>query len=102
MHFFSKVIRYITSKSCAFLDQVDQYYYILIYFYFFILADGITYSFGEMFVQFNEQFNEGKGYTSWIISVMTGMTLCSGNLRKEKSKAFKFQNKLHNITNKER
>lgn len=100
LHFFSKVIRYITLESCAFLDQVDQYYYISIYF-FPILADGITYSFGEMFVQFNEQFNEGKGYTSWIISVMTGMTLCSGNLWKEKSKAFKFQIKLHNITNKE-
>lgn len=42
------------------------------------LADGITYSFGEMYVEFLKEFKEGKGYTSWILSLMTGTMLCSG------------------------
>lgn len=44
-------------------------------------ADGITYSFGIMYVEFLDEFNEGKGYTSWILSLMSGMTLCSGNYK---------------------
>lgn len=44
-----------------------------------IITDGITYSFGVLFIQLLEEFKEGKGYTSWILSLMTGMTLCSGN-----------------------
>lgn len=32
-----------------------------------------------MYVQLLDEFNEGKGYTSWILSLMSGMTLCSGN-----------------------
>lgn len=43
-------------------------------------ADGITYSFGELYVEFLHEFNEGKGYTSWILSLMCGTMLCSGNL----------------------
>lgn len=45
----------------------------------YFLADGITYSFGVLFIQLLDEFNESKGYTSWILSLMTGMTLCSGN-----------------------
>ncbi|XP_055303521.1 monocarboxylate transporter 12-like [Sitodiplosis mosellana] len=43
-----------------------------------IITDGITYSFGIMYVELLGEFKEGKGYTSWILSLMSGMTLCSG------------------------
>lgn len=33
-----------------------------------------------MYVEFLHEFNEGKGYTSWILSLMTGTMLCSGKL----------------------
>lgn len=39
----------------------------------------MTYSFGILYVEFLEEFKEGKGYTSWILSILVGMTLCSGN-----------------------
>lgn len=45
---------------------------------YFILADGMTYSFGIFYVEFLEYFNEGKGYTAWILSILVGVTLCSG------------------------
>lgn len=51
----------------------------LSYLFLFIIADGITYTFGIMYVEFLNEFNEGKGYTYWILSLMSGMTLCSGN-----------------------
>ncbi|XP_055304033.1 monocarboxylate transporter 12-like [Sitodiplosis mosellana] len=43
-----------------------------------IITDGITYSFGVLFIQLLDEFKEGKGYTSWILSLMCGITLCSG------------------------
>lgn len=43
----------------------------------FFTADGITYSFGVIYVKLDE-FNEGKGYTSVILSLLTGMTLLTG------------------------
>ncbi|KAJ8973699.1 hypothetical protein NQ317_000751 [Molorchus minor] len=42
------------------------------------VADGVTYSFGIFYDEFLEYFNEGKGPTSWILSVLVGVTLCSG------------------------
>lgn len=42
------------------------------------LADGMTYSFGMFYVEFLDYFNEGKGYTAWIASILVGVTLCSG------------------------
>ncbi|XP_055616398.1 monocarboxylate transporter 12 isoform X2 [Toxorhynchites rutilus septentrionalis] len=41
-------------------------------------ADGLTYSFGIFYVEFLKYFNEGKGYTAWIASILVGVTLCSG------------------------
>lgn len=41
-------------------------------------ADGMTYSFGILYVEFLNEFKEAKGYTSWILSILVGMTLCSG------------------------
>lgn len=38
----------------------------------------MTYSFGILYVEFLNDFKEGGGYTSWILSIMVGMTLCSG------------------------
>ncbi|XP_055371140.1 monocarboxylate transporter 14 [Condylostylus longicornis] len=43
-----------------------------------IVTDGITYSFGMFYVEFLLYFNEGKGYTSLILSILVGVTLCSG------------------------
>lgn len=38
----------------------------------------MTYSFGILYVAFVNQFKEGSGFTSWILSILVGMTLCSG------------------------
>lgn len=43
-------------------------------------ADGLTYSFGIFYNEFISYFNEGRGYTAWIISLLVGITLCSGKL----------------------
>lgn len=41
-------------------------------------ADGITYSYGIFYEEFLSYFNEGKGYTALILSILVGVTLCSG------------------------
>uniref|UniRef100_A0A182SIL6 Major facilitator superfamily (MFS) profile domain-containing protein n=1 Tax=Anopheles maculatus TaxID=74869 RepID=A0A182SIL6_9DIPT len=41
-------------------------------------SDGLTYSFGIFYSEFLTYFNEGKGYTAWIASILVGVTLCSG------------------------
>lgn len=43
-----------------------------------IITDGMTYSFGMFYVEFLDYFNEGKGYTAWIVSILVGVTLASG------------------------
>ncbi|XP_058127754.1 monocarboxylate transporter 12 [Anopheles coustani] len=43
-----------------------------------IITDGLTYSFGIFYTEFLTYFNEGKGYTAWIASILVGVTLCSG------------------------
>lgn len=43
-----------------------------------LIADGITFSFGVLFVEFLHYFNEGKSYTSWIGSLFMAMPLLSG------------------------
>ncbi|KAH8373871.1 hypothetical protein KR200_010865 [Drosophila serrata] len=43
-----------------------------------IVTDGMTYSFGIFYNEFLEYFNEGKGYTAWIASIMVGVTFSSG------------------------
>lgn len=68
--------------DCLFRD-LCHFQWVLIVVIFIIpnifIADGITYTFGIMYVEFLKEFNENKGYTSWILSLMSGMTLCSGN-----------------------
>lgn len=44
----------------------------------FFTADGIMCSFGVIYIQLLAEFNEGKGYTSWILSMCSGMALCAG------------------------
>ncbi|PSN54235.1 hypothetical protein C0J52_09250, partial [Blattella germanica] len=39
--------------------------------------DGVTYSFGVFYNEFLKYFNEGRGATSWIASILVGVTLCS-------------------------
>ncbi|XP_016982413.1 monocarboxylate transporter 12 [Drosophila rhopaloa] len=43
-----------------------------------IVTDGMTYSFGIFYNEFLKYFNEGKGYTAWIASIMVGVTFSSG------------------------
>lgn len=43
-----------------------------------IVNDGVTYSFGIFYDEFLGYFNEGKAATSWILSILVGVTLCSG------------------------
>lgn len=43
-----------------------------------IITDGVTYSFGVFYLTFLHYFNEGKGATAWIASILVGVTLCSG------------------------
>ncbi|XP_041973493.1 monocarboxylate transporter 12 [Aricia agestis] len=45
-----------------------------------IVTDGMTYSFGVFYSEFLTYFNEGKGKTAWIVSIMVGVTLSSGPL----------------------
>lgn len=43
-----------------------------------IVNDGVTYSFGVFYDEFLHYFDEGKGRTAWILSLLVGVTLCSG------------------------
>lgn len=43
-----------------------------------IITDGVTYSFGVFYDEFLGYFQEGKGATAWILSILVGVTLCSG------------------------
>ncbi|XP_067949510.1 monocarboxylate transporter 12-like [Watersipora subatra] len=43
-----------------------------------VIVDGITYSFGVIFIALLEDFQGGKGDTAWILSIFVGMTLGSG------------------------
>ncbi|XP_059613461.1 monocarboxylate transporter 12 [Phlebotomus argentipes] len=43
-----------------------------------IVTDGMTYSFGMFYVEFLTYFGEDKSYTAWIVSILVGVTLCSG------------------------
>ncbi|KAF7284159.1 hypothetical protein GWI33_022410 [Rhynchophorus ferrugineus] len=43
-----------------------------------VITDGVTYSFGIFYDEFLDYFNEGKAITSWILSILVGVTLCSG------------------------
>ncbi|CAH1369583.1 unnamed protein product [Tenebrio molitor] len=43
-----------------------------------IITDGVTYSFGVFYDEFLNYFEEGKAATAWILSILVGVTLCSG------------------------
>lgn len=43
-----------------------------------IIADGVAYTFGLFFVYISNDFHETKSATSWISSIMAGMTYGSG------------------------
>jgi len=46
-----------------------------------VILDGITYSFGVIFVALLEDFQGGKGDTAWILSIFVGVTLGTGEFR---------------------
>ena len=46
--------------------------------HFVVAADGVVYSFGELFSAFLNKYKEGAGKTSLIPSILVGTTLCSG------------------------
>ncbi|KYB27338.1 monocarboxylate transporter 12 [Tribolium castaneum] len=43
-----------------------------------IITDGVTYSFGVFYDEFLDYFQEGKAATAWVLSILVGVTLCSG------------------------
>ena len=43
-----------------------------------IIADGVVYSFGIFYIEFLEYFKGGKGETSWIGSLVPGVTFATG------------------------
>lgn len=43
-----------------------------------IIADGVTYTFGIFYVELQNHYGVGKAATSWIVSIMVGMTLGCG------------------------
>lgn len=45
----------------------------------FSVAAGILYSFGLIYIQLLNEFKESKGYTSWVMSLMTGLGSLAGN-----------------------
>ena len=51
-----------------------------------VIADGIVYSFGVFYVEFLDYFGGGKGETSWIGSLVPGVTLGVGKSQNQ----FKF------------
>ncbi|CAG9864488.1 unnamed protein product, partial [Phyllotreta striolata] len=45
-----------------------------------VVTDGVTYCFGIFYDEFLDYFREGQGFTSLILSILVGVTLCSGPL----------------------
>lgn len=43
-----------------------------------VIADGIVYSFGVFYIEFLEEFGEGRGQTAWVGSLVPGVTLLVG------------------------
>lgn len=43
-------------------------------------ADGVTYAWGVIHNELVDEFKEGEGPTSWIASILVGVTLCAGIL----------------------
>ncbi|XP_017752869.1 PREDICTED: monocarboxylate transporter 12 [Eufriesea mexicana] len=60
------------------LDGGWGYIVVLASFLIHVIADGVTYSFGVFYLEFLYYFEEGKGTTAWIASILVGVTLCSG------------------------
>lgn len=54
------------------------YVVVLASFLIHVIADGVTYSFGVFYLELLYYFEEGKGATAWIASILVGVTLCSG------------------------
>lgn len=45
-----------------------------------VIVDGITYSFGVLFIALLDDFKGGKGESAWILSIFVGMTLGTGTV----------------------
>lgn len=45
-----------------------------------MVVDGIAYTFGVFLGEFVQYFNEGKGKTAWVGSLLSGMYLSAGEL----------------------
>lgn len=43
-----------------------------------VIADGVTYTFGIFYTEFLKYFNDSKGTTAWVASIMVGTTFCIG------------------------
>ncbi|XP_035742954.1 monocarboxylate transporter 12-B-like isoform X1 [Vespa mandarinia] len=54
------------------------WFVVLASFLIHVITDGVTYSFGVFYLELLYYFEEGKGATAWIASILVGVTLCSG------------------------
>lgn len=79
-----------SSSSSSDDESIDQYSeakppdggygWVVVFASFFVnlIADGITFSFGVIFVEFLKHFGEGKAKTAWIGSLFMAIPLLSG------------------------
>ncbi|XP_076687098.1 monocarboxylate transporter 5-like isoform X3 [Andrena cerasifolii] len=54
------------------------WFVVLASFLIHVITDGVTYSFGLFYLELLYYFEDGKGATAWIASILVGVTLCSG------------------------
>ncbi|XP_070491773.1 monocarboxylate transporter 5 [Chironomus tepperi] len=60
------------------IDGGWGWYVVFASFMIHIVTDGVTYTLGIFYVEWLEYFHSGKAETSWIASILVGVTLCSG------------------------
>jgi len=62
-----------------------------------VILDGITYSFGVIFVALLEDFQGGKGDTAWILSIFVGVTLGTGEAKEYQNRKKSLFNYNRNV-----
>ncbi|KAK8379905.1 hypothetical protein O3P69_019725 [Scylla paramamosain] len=66
------------ARPCATLPVILFIFTNFFFFFFFLAADGFTYTFGIYFVQLVQYYDATAAATSWIASILVGVTLGSG------------------------
>jgi hypothetical protein len=58
------------------LPRIQSFH--ILYGFFLLTADGVAYTFGLFFVVLTGELHASKSATSWIASIMAGVTYASG------------------------